>query len=49
MAVKYPLTGIWRERGGVLYITVPSQNAAYIRRQLHGNVVGEPVRLEVEL
>ena len=47
--MKYPLTGTWRERNGTLYISVPSQHSAYIRKQLHGNVIGEPVRVEVEL
>ncbi|GAH02889.1 unnamed protein product [marine sediment metagenome] len=42
-------TGTYREVNGVLYIKVPVDDANHIRKKLHGNVLGEPVKVEVEL
>ena len=46
---KHEFTGVYRERSGALVIVIPLNDAKYIRKKLGGNVVGEPVRTEVEL
>ena len=44
----HPFTGNYREIGSTLYIRVPDNDAAYLKKKL-GPLHMEPVKVEVEL
>ena len=46
---KHEFMGVYRERSGALVIVVPRNDAAYIRKKANGDVIGEVVRVEVEM